>query len=324
MNRSVYYDYIEDKLLWLALKITNRWTLNLLNLHVHSENFYRDFLNVLFWYKLENINQLKHNAEAIDLIDKNSKVIIQVSSTATKQKIEKTLSKKSMEGYKKEWYSFYFIPLVSDIWNLKDANIKNKYWISFTPQDNIISIKDILERISYFNIDDYKIIYNFIKKELWNMPDDVELQPSTLAEVIAKIWEQKFVEHNIEELELINIDKKISFNNLGEATKQIIEEYKIYSHHINEIYNEYDKIGKNKTLSVLNAIKDIYLRKVKEFEIDNIQDADLLFFAICDEMKSYIKNSSNYIEIPTDELALIINIILVDAFIKCKIFKKPN
>ena len=63
---------------------------------------------------------------------------------------------------------------------------------------------------------------------------------------------------------------------------------------------------------------------MKEFEIDNIQDADLLFFAICDEMKSYIKNSSNYIEIPTDELALIINIILVDAFIKCKIFKKPN
>lgn len=324
MNRSTYYDYIEDKLLCLALKITYRWKLNLLNLNVHSENFYRDFLNILYWYKLENANQSSHNVEAIDLIDRDSKVIMQVSSTATKQKIEKSLSNNIMENYKSEWYSFYFIPLVSDIWNLKNASIQNKHWISFIPKDNIISIKDILEIILYLDINNQKKICDFIKKELWNMQYDIELQPTNLAEVIAKIWEQKFIGYKIEKFQLIEIEKKISFNNLGETTKQIIEEYKIYSNHINEIYNEYDKTGKNKTMSVLYTIKDIYLRKAKEFEVNNIQDTDLLFFAICDEMKNYIKNSSNYNEIPAEELTLIINIILVDAFIKCKIFKKPN
>lgn len=324
MNRSIYYDYIEDKLLWLALKIAHRWTLNLLNLNVHSENLYRDFLNILYWYNLENINQIQANAEAIDLIDKEKRILIQVSSTATSQKIKASLSKKSIKKYKDEGYCFRFLPLTTDIWTLKKANIENPNNISFNPIKDIISIDDILKTVLHLNIDEQKNIYNLIKKELWNMQDDVVLQPSNLAEVIAMIWEKDLVESGIEEFKIIKIDNKISFNNLGGVTVQIIEDCKIYSNCINEIYDAYDKNGKNKTLSVLHTIKDIYLRKTKEFEIRKTQDTDLLFFAIHDEMKKYIINSSNYIEIPTDELTFIINIILVDAFIKCKIFKKPN
>lgn len=40
MNRSAYFDYIEEKINLLALRIESRGKLNILNLHLHNENFY--------------------------------------------------------------------------------------------------------------------------------------------------------------------------------------------------------------------------------------------------------------------------------------------
>ena len=61
---------------------------------MHSENFYRDFINLLYGWSLENANNRLQNIEAIDLIDDNVKLIVQVSATATKTKINNSLSKK--------------------------------------------------------------------------------------------------------------------------------------------------------------------------------------------------------------------------------------
>ena len=68
---------------------------------MHSENFYRDFINLLYGWSLENANNRLQNIEAIDLIDDNVKLIVQVSATATKTKINNSLSKKSIEEYAK-------------------------------------------------------------------------------------------------------------------------------------------------------------------------------------------------------------------------------
>ena len=40
---SGYFDYIEDLLSVLAFRVERRGKLNILDLHLHSENFYRDF-----------------------------------------------------------------------------------------------------------------------------------------------------------------------------------------------------------------------------------------------------------------------------------------
>ncbi len=70
MNRSRYFDYIQEKLTALGVGIGVRGQLNILSYHVHSENFYRDFFNTLFGWKLENVNVTKkQNIEAIDLFD---------------------------------------------------------------------------------------------------------------------------------------------------------------------------------------------------------------------------------------------------------------
>ena len=56
MNRQNYFNFIEDKLCTLAYRIKMRGGLNVLDLNLHSENFYRDFFNLLFGWKLKNLN----------------------------------------------------------------------------------------------------------------------------------------------------------------------------------------------------------------------------------------------------------------------------
>lgn len=104
MQRKNYFDYVEEKLAILSIRVKNRGKLNILDVHMHSENFYRDFINLLYGWSLENANNRLQNIEAIDLIDDNVKLIVQVSATATKTKINNSLSKKSIEEYAKRGY----------------------------------------------------------------------------------------------------------------------------------------------------------------------------------------------------------------------------
>ncbi|MEI8209617.1 MAG: SMEK domain-containing protein, partial [Methylococcales bacterium] len=86
MNRSDYFNFIERELSILATRISVRGGLNILDLNIHSENFYLNFFNLLFDWHLTNINSAEQNAAAVDLVDKVNNIIIQVSATATKQK----------------------------------------------------------------------------------------------------------------------------------------------------------------------------------------------------------------------------------------------
>ena len=56
MNRENLFNYIEEHLAVLAYRVERRGKLNILDLHLHSENFYRDFLNLLYGWNLENQN----------------------------------------------------------------------------------------------------------------------------------------------------------------------------------------------------------------------------------------------------------------------------
>jgi len=49
-----------------------------------------------------------------------------------------------------------------------------------------------------------------------------------------------------------------------------------------------------------------------------------LFFLVIDEVQNYVLESANFTRIPIDELEICINIIVVDAFIRCKIFENPK
>ena len=315
MNRNEYYNYIDEKLHTLARRIITGGKLNMLSLHIHSENFYRHLFNLLYDYKLENLNQFLQNVEAIDLIDHTNKIVIQVSATNTKLKVESALKKGIVNKYSD--YTFKFISIAKDASNLRKNTFINPHFISFNPFEDIYDVASILNKILISDIDKQKEIYRFIKKELGNEIDIVKLD-SNLAILINILAKEKWDEVNKPDpLNKFEIDRKIVYNDLDTA-KSFIEEYSLYYGKVNAKYSEFDSLGSNKSNSVLATFKREYL-KLKKGE-----NADRIFFSVTDAIKNKILESANYVQIPIDELELCIEILTVDAFIRCKIFENPK
>src|ERR1035437_8567047 len=124
MNRLQYFNFIEEKLNGLAYRLEVRGGLNLLDLHLHSENFHQHFFNLLFGFSLRNLNTVSQNTAGIDLIDETNKIVVQVSSTATKQKIDSALGK-DLSAYK--GYAFRFISISKDAANLRTKTFINPH-----------------------------------------------------------------------------------------------------------------------------------------------------------------------------------------------------
>jgi len=269
----------------------------------------------IYCWTVTNENDNKQNIEAIDLIDQTNKFVIQVSATASKQKIENSLSKDSIKNY--AGYILKFISIAKDADDLRKETFKNPHKISFTPSADIIDIKSILSTIRGLHIDDQKRIYEFVKKELVIEIDPMKLE-SNLAIVINILSKEDWNKSEpIAEINSFEIDRKISHNNLN-AAKTIIGDYTIHYGRVDKIYTEFDSQGSNKSSSVLSTIRQEYA-KAKS----NLTD-DQLFFEVTSKVEEKILNSSNYTSIPFDELELCVNILVVDAFVRCKIFENPD
>ena len=54
MNRSQYFNYIEDKIDYLSYRISKRGKINLLDLNIYSETFFAEMINMLLKFDLKN------------------------------------------------------------------------------------------------------------------------------------------------------------------------------------------------------------------------------------------------------------------------------
>ncbi len=277
------------------------------------KKFYVHFFNLLFGYALKNINTSSHNVEGIDLIDTVSKIVLQVSSTATKQKIESALSK-NLSSYKN--HKFNFISISKDASSLRSNNYHNPHALLFIPQKDIHDVKSILDIILHSDIVKQQLVYEFLSKEL---KSDINspIKETNVASIINVISKENLNSSSIANTDIpFNVDDKLKFNNLQTA-KMVIEDYKIYHSRINKIYSEFDLLGQNKSKSVLDALRNNYIKLSRTY------DSDELFFQLVDLTVNTVQQSSNYIPMPLEELELCVNVIVVDAFIRCKIFKNP-
>jgi hypothetical protein len=319
MERKRYFDGIEVRLNFLAFRIEKRGKQNLLDLNIHAEDFYRDFFNLLFSWNLVNLNQTIQNSEAIDLFDSLNKIIVQVSSSNTKKKIQDTLDKKAIDRYSD--YSFKFIAIANNGKKLRRETFKTPDNIKFTPSQDIFDITLILDHIRHLPIDKLEEVYLFLWKELKIIEPDSPKLDSNLAKIINILSEEDWnIQGQIDNLHVFNIERKIDFNNLVN-TKPIIDDYKIHYNRVDQKYAEFDKMGKNKSNSVLGAIRKIYIDESTKNK--NLND-DKLLMLIIEKVIEKVEGSPNYERIPIEELDLCVSIFVVDAFIRCKIFKNPE
>jgi hypothetical protein len=259
------------------------------------------------------MNAVAQNAEGIDLIDTTNELVLQVSSTASKAKIESALAK-DLATYEK--YRFNFVSISKDASELRRQSFLNPHGLAFEPKDDIHDVKSILNFILHLDIDQQRVIYDFLKKELHPISETPPTD-TNLAELINILAKENIEDTGNTSLPVaFDVDKKLVFNNLV-AAAIIIEEYKVQHHRIDRMYAIFDNAGQNKSKAVLSGLRQTYIKLSTKYVGDD------LFFQVVEHAVRTVQASANYFAMPLDELEMWMNALAVDAFIRCRIFKNP-
>jgi len=177
LSRKDSFESIKERLEILQLSIANGGSLNHNDLAIHAENLFRDLLNLVYGWQLENANAGNQNAADIDLADRQAKLAIQVTARNDRAKIADTLdsfySKNENSGRRLKFM------LIS-----KDA-VKYKafrgYEEKFDPAEDIIDIKKLLREINDLGAERLDEIAKFLQQEisLRSTNSDVAKGPSS-------------------------------------------------------------------------------------------------------------------------------------------------
>ncbi len=153
--------------------------------------------------------------------------------------------------------------------------------------------------------------------------------PSILTTVINIISDTDIEEFQESEIEsAFNAMDKIEHNCVS-RNKSIIEEYRVYQGKLQTLFTEIEKLGSVKKDNLLRNIKQFYLNAKNEIlledqSIENVRKhADDLIEAVEGKMFNIIDNSSNKLEtLDIESISLGVKIVLVDAFLRCKILEE--
>ena len=290
--------------------------MNLLDSNVLLEDVFKEILNITYGLKLQNANLIKQNIRAIDLIDCSSKTIIQVSSDNSKAKVQTSLDKIELPKY--DGYTFKFVCISKGVSHLKKHHFNVPEGISFNAETDCYDDKRILRDILAKDIDTIRKLASYLEESILPATAD-ERRPSVITYVINRLADEPLAEIAVNpDTKSFDLEPKIDFNSL-KKWRDIISEYTVFSLLVDKIYRAYDEQGVNKSFAVLSSLHDLYLNLASELT------GDALFDKLLESVYDIVNKDYEYNESLTrEELQMNIKIVLVDAFVKCKIFKKPE
>lgn len=307
---------IISRLSYLSSEVRLSGSMNLHDSNVLSEDVFKEILNITYGLELQNANLIKQNIKAIDLIDCSSKTIIQVSSDNSKKKVQTSLDKIELPKY--EGYTFKFVCISKKVSHLKEYHFNVPEGISFDAETDCYDDKRILRDVLAKDIDTIRKLALYLEESILPATAD-ERRPSVITYVINRLADEPLAEIAVNpDTKSFDLEPKIDFNSL-KKWRDIISEYTVFSLLVDKIYRAYDEQGVNKSFAVLSSLHDLYLNLASELTGDALFDK--LLESVYDIVnKDYECNES----LTREELQVNIKIVLVDAFVKCKIFKKPE
>ena len=309
-----YVSEIEGCLTELATNIYQRGKLNLTDIHVLSEDFYAGLLNIVYGLHLKNANTDKPNAEGIDLVDDAAKVLIQVSATCKKSKIDHSLSEINpiYAGY-----HFRFLPLiVGTASSQKRQTYAPPHGVVFDPKKDIIEVYSLIKELQSDTTGTRLAEASaFLRKNLRRSIPSTDRLMSGLEYVISELSKDGSEDPDFD-VTPFRIEAKVAFNGLSYG-QDVINEYTSHYTKVDRIYSEYTKQGQNKSKSVLQKLHKIYLHFKQE------SSGDTLFRQIERELVSQVNAANMPAGFSVEELEMCVDILMVHAFMECKIFEKP-
>lgn len=307
---------ITSRLSYLSSEVRLSGSMNLHDSNVLLEDVFKEILNITYGLELQNANLIKQNIKAIDLIDCSTKTFIQVSSDNSKAKVQTSLDKIELPKY--EGYTFKFVCISKGVSHLKKHHFNVPKGISFNAETDCYDDKRILRDVLAKDIDTIRKLASYLEESILPATAD-ERRPSVITYVINRLADEPLAEIAVNpDTKSFDLEPKIDFNSL-KKWRDIISEYTVFSLLVDKIYRAYDEQGVNKSFAVLSSLHDLYLNLASELT------GDALFDKLLESVYDIVNKDYEYNESLTrEELQMNIKIVLVDAFVKCKIFKKPE
>lgn len=281
---------------------------NLQDSKLFSENIICTLLNKIYDFNLHNGNIDKFNAPGFDLIDKDKKIIVQVSSQNKKEKVKYSLAKCDKEDYRD--YRFYYFQLslsktfkspeysaqyikydksnyyinlgiiIRHIYNIEDINKLKEISDYLESQYGTIRIyKSFEKKISY---NTKRLINYYLNENPTNDSSDVE---RFIYEETQKLWDllNKLPE-KYRELLTIFLEKAVIEN------RTIYINYQILIYH----FKEYNSISDNEMINILNAFHEYSI-------CTSFLDNEILYLnSVWEPLISLILSFTNYYNISLD------------------------
>lgn len=172
ITRGHYLGEIIDDLSAITEQVKLRNRLGLTDLTVYAENFFRDLLNVLLHSDFKNLNESRSNEPGLDLGCSIMKMAVQVTSTATAEKVNKTLKKitpAQLEQYEK------FIVLVIGKRQTSYALDTDQVKKCKFDQKNIWDINTLARKAVSLEIDALRQLHQIMRKESSRLKVELEI-----------------------------------------------------------------------------------------------------------------------------------------------------
>lgn len=187
---SGYIDYLNIRTciarLWAEIYTDNN--LNLHDSNIYTEDIICKLLNLIFDFKLINGNINKKNQKGFDLIDKNTKKIVQVSSTITRENINHSLKMSDDISNNCNGYDFIFVGLSFEKIKVKERyknvkkNIDETFFfqtqnICFRGKEAIYNLNDLVELCYRLNDEKKALVSEMLQKEYGLIKNTKKITP---------------------------------------------------------------------------------------------------------------------------------------------------
>jgi hypothetical protein len=316
MYRKEHLDHIIKTLAYLSKEVEIRSSLNLTDLNIHAEIFFRDLLNLALDLHLESMNSIDPNAKAIDLGDKINRIAIQVTSTSSLKKTSSTVIKFIENELDKEYDRLVILNLVKSSKH-KDPLIGVAGKFLLDTKEDIWDCNVFARKISDKGTPSLEKVEKFLRKELkQNATLDQPKEVKTIIALIDHLSNCENLEVGQGYIEEPDPEGKIleRFESHSEfLTQTYINLYKLYGPNLETIKKNLD-VG-----TVQIEKKSLYLKQHSDRILNqNNNDPRKSLEILTQEYASYLMMKN----IEYDETA--ITFFLVDELIRCNIFPNSN
>jgi len=222
-------------------------------LNIHAENWLRDVFNFIYGCSFENANFESQNIAHIDLIDKTNKLIYQITTTRTKEKIENTLKVLDNKDY--TGYSIKIFYLLDKANPNKDTELEVEYNIIL--KDCLLDYTDLINDIN--NLEINKLIE--LDSEYFNDIEEKYTEEIVLNLVFKHlIKNQATVKPNYDDdLGSIDTNKKIEINTLNPRLTNKINDGLDYIAIVNDVDSEDNLLSELRSLVIEDLYKNILI-----------------------------------------------------------------